>query len=190
MLQTLKVLIEGKSPLLMHNGQTANPTNTYAKRMKEITGKRKKTEEDHIELSLIEWEAGLYVNSAGRLIITSDMLDACLIEGAKKSKLGKQFKSAVFVENDPELKIDTPYKTAVDLKGDQNHRDMRSVRVSTSRVMRCRPIFRSWSCEAQITFDDEQVNAGDVERSLADSGRQVGLGDYRPKYGRFDVSVL
>jgi len=189
MLQKMTVRLDGVAPMLMHNGQTANPTNVYSKRMKEITGKRKKTDEDYVELAGIEWEAGLYVNAQGRLIVTADMLDTCIIEGAKKSKLGKQFKSAVFVEDDCELIIGTNYKSALDLKSNENHRDIRSVKVGMNRVMRCRPIFRTWSTMVQIMFDDEQVNATDVQRALSDAGQQVGLGDYRPRYGRFSVSI-
>lgn len=188
MLQEISVSIVGVAPLIMHNGQTCDPLNKFAKAMKEITGKRKKTEEDHGELSRIEWMAGLYVNDLQRLILPSDVLDASIVEGAKKSKLGKQFKSAVFVPYDAELDIGKKSYTIEDLWKDENHRDIRGVRVGTSRVMRTRPIFRKWAATFAVQFDDEQVNLADVQRAIRDCGVQVGLCDYRPKYGRFEMS--
>jgi hypothetical protein len=187
MLQEISVSIVGVAPLIMHNGQTCDPLNKFAKAMKEITGKRKKTEEDHGELSRIEWMAGLYINDDKKLILPSDVLDASLVEGAKKSKLGKQFKSAVFVPYDAILDIGKRSYTIEDLWNDENHRDIRGVRVGTSRVMRTRPIFRNWSATFTVQFDDEQVNLADVQRAIRDCGVQVGLCDYRPKYGRFEI---
>lgn len=186
MLQDLKVSIRGVAPLIMHNGQTCDPMNKFARQMKEVTGKRKKTEEDYAEMSRIEWFAGLYVNGNEQLILPADVLDATLIEGAKKSKLGKQFKSAVFVARDAVLEIGRKYKIN-DLWLDENFRDVRGVRVGQARVMRTRPIFRSWAATFDIQFDNELVNENDVARALCDAGHQVGLCDYRPKYGRFEV---
>jgi hypothetical protein len=60
-LKQLEISIRGVSPLLMHNGQTADPLNTFSKQLKAVSGKRKKTEEDYAEMSRIEWHAALYV---------------------------------------------------------------------------------------------------------------------------------
>jgi copper chaperone CopZ len=187
-LQEMSVEIRGVSPLLMHNGQTADPLNKFTKQMKAITGKRKKTEEDYAEMSKIEWHAGLYVDKAGDLIIPSTLLEASIQDGAKKSKLGKAFKSAVFINDDAKLDIGTK-KKAVDLWGDDNYRDVRGVRVGQSRVMRTRPVFNSWSCKFTLYFDDEQVNDTDVVRAIEDAGSKSGLGDFRPRFGRFEVVV-
>jgi hypothetical protein len=34
-----RVTIEGTAPIIMHNGQTADPLNQYAKAIKQISGK-------------------------------------------------------------------------------------------------------------------------------------------------------
>jgi hypothetical protein len=47
MYKLLSLTIVGTAPLLMHNGQTADPLNKYAKMLKSVSGKRKKTEADH-----------------------------------------------------------------------------------------------------------------------------------------------
>jgi hypothetical protein len=186
-LQEISVTLIGVAPLIMHNGQTCDPMNKFARAIKEISGKRKKTDEDYAEMGRLEWIAGLYVNEDSKLIIPADVLDSALVEGAKKSKLGKQFKSAVFIPYDALLDIGKKTYAVDKLWEDENYRDVRGVRVGQARIMRTRPIFRQWSCTFTIQFDDEQVNEADVRRALHDCGVQVGICDYRPKYGRFDV---
>ena len=100
MLRQLQVTIQGVSPLLLHNGQTADPTNKFARQLKEVSGKRKKTDEDYAEMSRIEWHAGLYANADQKIILPAVCIVASIIGGAKKSKLGSAFKSAVFVDAD------------------------------------------------------------------------------------------
>jgi len=185
-LQSIHVAIQGVSPLLMHNGQTADPLNRFSKQMKAVTSKRKKTEEDYAEISKIEWHAGLYVDKNGDLIIPSTLIEASIQDGAKKSKLGKAFKSAVFVNDDAKLDIGTK-KKAADLWSDDQYRDTRGVRVGQSRVMRTRPVFNKWKCSFTVHFDDEQVNDADVVRAIEDAGSKAGLGDFRPRFGRFEI---
>jgi hypothetical protein len=190
MLQELNCRIVGKAPLLMHNGQLADPLNKFVKALGEITVKKnKKTEADLAELARIEWTGSLYANAEGYLVIPSEVMESCIIAGAKKCRLGKQFASGVFVESDCVLDIGSK-KKAVDLWGDDNFRDTRGVRVGQARVMRTRPIFRNWSFALVVSYDDEQVSLKDVHRALIDAGSKVGLCDFRPKFGRFDVEFM
>ncbi len=179
--------IEGVSPLLMHNGQLANPLNPLVKQMKAVTGKRKKTDDDHAELSRLEFRAGLYLSAAGQVEIPSEILESCLVEGAKKSKLGKQFKSAIAIyENSP---LDYGEKLTVDQLWERSEEfaDVRGVKVGTSRVMRTRPIFRNWKLTFKVSFNPELLNPEQIVLAVQDAGTQVGLCDYRPKFGRFHI---
>lgn len=185
-MQTREITIRGLSPLLMHNGQTADPLNKFSKQLKAVSGKRKKTDEDYAEMSKIEWHAGLYVDKDGELIIPSTLIEASIQDGAKKSKLGKAFKSAVFVNDDAKVDIGVK-KKAIDLFGDENYRDVRGVRIGQARIMRTRPVFANWKCKFTLYFDDEQVNESDVSQALSDAGSKCGIGDFRPKFGRFEV---
>ncbi len=182
--------IEGIAPLLMHNGQLANPLNPLVKEMKKITGIRKKTDEHHLELQRLEFRASLYLNSAGNVIVPSEVIESCLIEGAKKAKLGKAFKSSVTVLNDPELRYGK--RLTVEQLWDQceEFADVRGVKVGQSRVMRTRPIFRNWSCTVMAQYDPDVLNLRDVEEIATDAGRLCGIGDWRPKHGRFQVETI
>lgn len=189
MFDTLKLRLNGLSPLLMHNGQLADPLNPFTKQLKAVTGKRKKTDEDHEEIARIEWHASLYTDDDGRLAMPGENIEACLIDGAKKSKLGKQSKSSVFIDGTPVVEYGGR-KKAADLWGDAQYRDIRGVKVGMARTMRCRPIFRQWSIDVDVKYNPDLIDRSDVLKSMCDAGQQCGLGDFRPKFGRFEVEVL
>lgn len=179
--------IEGISPLLMHNGQLANPMCPLVKEMKKITGKQKKTDEGFTELSRLEFRAGLYLSAAGQVEIPSEILESCLVEGAKKSKLGTQFKSAIAIyENSP---LDYGEKLTVDQLWNRadEFADVRGVKIGKARIMRTRPIFRNWKLTFTVAFNPELVDPEQIVQAVQDAGAQVGLCDYRPKFGRFQI---
>lgn len=192
-LNTVQISICGESPLICHNGQTADPRNTYAKALKAISSKRKKTDSDHDEMARIEWLAGLY-QFGNDLVLPDFVLEASLINGAKKSKRGPQVKCGLFVTKHASLRfpgkpetIDKKTLGELFSKGENTHSCL--VRVGTSRVVRTRPIFREWSAEAVLHFDPDVLNFRDVEEIVADAGRLVGVGDMRPKFGRFSAGI-
>ena len=61
---TVNVRIEGHQPLIFHNSQLANPLNKWAKAMKDVTSKRKKTDADLLELQRLEFMGGIYYDEA------------------------------------------------------------------------------------------------------------------------------
>jgi hypothetical protein len=68
MLEKYACRITGAAPLILHNVQLADPLNAYAKEMKKISGKRRKTDADLEELARFEWHGSLYV-SQGQVVI-------------------------------------------------------------------------------------------------------------------------
>lgn len=118
MFQSRELTIKGTSPLIMHNGRLADPLDPFSKEMKRLSGKRKKTDEDMAVMAVMEWCGGLY-HSEGDIeiadgmvkwgngiipIVPAALIEACIAEGAKKSKLGKQAKAGVIVNDDVPLK--------------------------------------------------------------------------------------
>ena len=51
-MKILKFRFESVSPLLQHDDKMANPFNDYTKRMKAISSKRKKTDDDLMEMNI------------------------------------------------------------------------------------------------------------------------------------------
>ena len=193
-LPTVQIRLQGVSPLLCHNGQTADPRNTYAKAMKAVSSKRKKTDADLDELARLEWLAGLY-RFGSELVIPDYVLESTIIAGAKKSKRGPQAKCGLFFTEHAVLKfpgkpdaISDESLAAMFESGDFTHTI--GVRVGMAKVMRTRPIFRGWSLDALAQYDPDVLNQRDIEEIAVDAGKLVGLGDWRPKHGRFDAEVV
>lgn len=177
--------IISEAPLIMHSGVLANPLNPYAKAMKKISSKRDKTEADFEELARLEWHGSLYLEK-GRPCIPGEVLEATLINAAKKKKKGIQAKAGLVCMVNTPLIYDGP-QTIDQLWQCEAFQYMTAVIVNKSRIMRMRPIFRQWNAEIAVTFNDELLNPGDIDEIVTIGGDIVGLMDRRPKFGRFRV---
>lgn len=186
--QTLKYKLTSSAPLIAHNGQTADPLNRWSKAIKAISGKRKKTDADYEELARIEFLAGLYMNTEGP-IIPNTIIDALTVRAAMKQKEGPVAKSGVFCLDHARLDYDGP-RTADTLWADERFRFACSVRVGQARVMRMRPRFDEWSATIALNIEDTLVNPAQVDKWMEIAGTQVGIGDWRPQYGRFTATRL
>lgn len=195
-MQILKFKLTGLVPMLMHNGQTANPLNEFSRKIKEISSKRKKTDQDFEDMAKLEFSAGLYLapNGDGELrpCIPGIVLEATICGrggAARKEKAGKQAQASIFCDRDFLLEYDGP-KDPEEMWGDPNMRDVTAVRVQSNKIMRTRPkIPAGWTAECEITYNENLVNREDLIRWLEVAGEEVGLMDWRPKYGRFEVEI-
>lgn len=193
-MRTIKIKIKGESPLILHNGQAADPRNSFAKALKAVSGKRKKTDSDYDEMARIEFMSGLY-QFGGDLVIPDYVLEAVMINGAKKSKRGTDCKTGMFFTKHaslqfPEKPESINEETLNKLFEDGENTLTSIVKVGMSKVPRTRPLFREWSCEAEAIYDPQYLNLDSVKDFAADAGRQVGIGDWRPKHGRFTAEVV
>lgn len=199
-MEELKIKLVGTVPLLMHNNQGANPLSPYAQAQKALTSKKKKTDQDYMEIARLEWEGGLYMKN-GVVVIPAKCLERCFMEGAKKSKNGKLYQSGAMVDDDfcelsysgqkikiqvngtnplPNPELDKFYK-------DHCHQDM--VRVNMNQVLRTRPIFEDWSLVVTVLYDSAQIDDRTMLKIMEDAGHVIGLCEQRPRLGRFAVEV-
>ena len=186
MYKKIEFQINGTSALLLHNGNLANPTNKIVIEMKKYSSKRKKTETDYDALAKLEWMGSLYLED-GKIVLPGAMLEACIVGGAKKHRRGTDAKVAVFVEDNSQLIYNGPTDIE-ELWNDEKFRLVAGVVISRSRVMRTRPMFKKWSATVIVTYNADIVNANDVIEWVNTAGQQCGLGDWRPKFGRFEVT--
>lgn len=186
-MQTYKARIVGDSALLMHSCAGLDKFNPLQREIAKLTGKKKKTDDDLLEIKRLEWRMGLYLDEKGIISIPANNIMAIIIEGARKSKLGKQASAGVFESQAfYPLKYDGPADLDL-LYKDNRFVDYRPVRNQQNRVMRSRPIFRSWSVDIGLQFDESIIDRDALKLALSVAGEQVGLGDYRPRFGRFHV---
>jgi hypothetical protein len=181
--QPVTYKLTSAAPLLMHCGQTADPLNKWSKALKQISSKRIKTDSDYEEMARIEFLAALYMDENGP-ILPANMIDALIVNAAKKSREGQVAKSGCFCLNVSRLDYKGP-RTAADLWADESFRFSAIVRVGTARVSRTRPIFREWSADVRLHIEPTLINVARVDEWLTVAGSQIGLGDWRPQFGRF-----
>jgi hypothetical protein len=114
------------------------------------------------------------------------VIEAAFIEGAKKQKRGQQAKAGALSDGFWPLEYDGP-KEPERLWTDERFRLSVGVRVQRNRIMRMRPIFREWESQIEIDYLADQLNGEEVVEIMRNVGRIVGLCDWRPKFGRFEV---
>lgn len=188
---TLKYHSNG-CPMLMHSDRLANPLDPALAAHQELTSTRKKTPEIHLAIAHSQFIASLYtdkIDGVSRIVMPSANLRKSLIEGARLNKLGKGIeRGVVFMAQSSVLNYDGA-KDPEKLWEDTRFRDSRMTVVSRARVLTTRPRFDEWSCEAEIIFDPSQIELGDIEVALKNAGNFIGIGDYRPLFGRYEGVV-
>jgi hypothetical protein len=209
-MQTASYKISGVSPLFIHNGRLSDPLHEYAKALSYIAQNKKKSEDDHLRMSKIEWFGGMYHNGApdeiidhgkiikvdptARVIIPTTSLEAMISGAAAKKRLRKSMGS-VLVEEDSILDYDGPTDINA-LYAEGKHIDRRAVVATGRRVQRTRPLFRRWSVTFTASFDKTQLDADTLTEIVILGGSLEGLGDWRPgspkggKFGRYEAVRL
>lgn len=186
-MKQLQVEIKGIVPLLMHSDRYSNPLDELTKAHKVLTKKRAKTEDDQEQIIVSEFLGSLYYDKQLGVYIPGSNLESCIFEGARKYKLGKVAKAGVIISQERnKLSYSGPSK-AEDLAQSAAHRDVRGVVISRARIMRCRPRFDDWSVKFTVLFNESLLDRQQIIDSLVTAGEQVGLCDFRPRYGRFEL---
>ena len=181
----LKLDITGTAPLLMHNSRLADPLDPRAKALKGVTAKTKKTDDDHLDMARLEFLGGLYYDVDAGPYIPSDNIFRALVDAGRKRKLGTKVTAGLFVMGSINPLGYKGPRTPEALWADGNFSHRASAKVGMQRVNRTRPHFAEWATSAELHLDTEVLDLGDLT-SLADiAGRLVGLGDWRPRFGRF-----
>lgn len=189
-MKKLHITLNGTSPLIEHSPKCVNPLHPLAKEMKKYTSKRKKTEEDLIKVSDLEWESGVYWDDNIGLVIPNECIAATILEGAKLNKNGTAFqKYAHIITSLAPLDIGE-VQDYDKLKTDVRFRDVRSVCVQKSRVIRTRPRFNTWRCEFDLLFDETKIDLDAIALAVENAGNYIGLCEMRKMgYGRFAASI-
>lgn len=184
--------IRGTAGLLQHAfGQTA--LDTLQESAKKQTGTT--------DYSL-EWLATMYVNRQGLLVQPASHLEGALQKAAvsfgQKGKKGKTWKDPikaycyVLPDEIPHIRDgqEVVAPTADLLLNPTEYLSVSIMRVKVQRAAVARSrllIAPGWELAFTIEVQDEQVPPNVLETVLQEAGRAVGIGDYRPRYGRFEV---
>jgi hypothetical protein len=188
LLTTLQCRLVGIAPLLQHNEVLVDAMNPLVRVHKQLTTKRRKTEADLEALKKSEWTLGMH-REEDRPVVPVDWILAAVKEGARKNKLGKQAQSGVFpVCSSFPLEYDGP-TTLESMWESGRFLDYRGVRNQAAKVMRARPRFDRWSVAVRLDVNEPVISCDDVVSALKIAGATIGVGDYRPRFGRFSVEL-
>ena len=177
------------SALLTHNERLANAQDEIARGMKSITSKRTKTDDDHAELARMEFLGGVYLTDEGKVGLPTWNVFRSLQDGAKLNRLGKSVERGLFVAGPDVIPIKHAGPDTPEAMFAAGCVDQRSVKVGQQKVTRTRPVFRNWSVAAEFVIDTEVLRLDELEMIADNAGRMVGIGDYRPRFGRFTAKV-
>lgn len=157
--------------------------------MKKLTGKRGKTAADLEQLGKLEFMGGLYLDKDLGIILPSDVIEAALNGGARKFKEGMLCKSGMYVASNHKLIFDGP-QDPEEMWTDGRFTFQKMVKVQRNRILRTRPIFHEWSAEIEVLYEHTIIDLGQLMKWFIPAGQIVGIGDWRPRYGRFEVKEL
>lgn len=179
----------GTRALLMHHGRLADPDNEVARALRALR-RRPQTEAVRAEAQKLEWLGGLYRGPQGNLVIMEDQVLSAGIEGARFIRREREMRAAVMGESPfwP-LEHEGP-KDIEQLFSARKFRDVRAVHTPRGRIMRTRPRFDDWAVSPTLLVDENVLDPRDVVAAFESAGSLVGLGDFRPRYGRFHVELM
>lgn len=173
---SVAVTVEGSCPILFHRWN-CDAVEAKAKAAKGSAAKKNDDIESYV-----------YRNEAGEICLPGEYLRQSIIMAAK-------------FRQDPR----SPRKSAMDLfkaavisltdlaslgTTEWDFEDRRRVTVQRNGITRIRPAMREgWKATVQLMVNIPEYVSPTLLRSvLDDAGRLVGVGDFRPTYGRFTVS--
>lgn len=192
MAKEMMFVLTGKpgSKLLMSNGRMADPLNPYAQRLKTATkgGFSNKTIEQQAEIGVLQWEGALYYDEEIGPYVPAENIEAVLRDGAKVKKLGKAMTQGTALLQE---KVPLSHSGPDDYEAMKKSCLLRAtVKQGMNRIPRVRPAFSDWSLEFSLLVDEQKVEFDQVLAAFKEAGTYLGLGDWRPRYGRFDVECV
>lgn len=173
---TCEVTIQGVSDILFHRWNNEAVAEKAAAKKGSAA---KKT--DNIE-------SYVYRNDAGEICLPGEYLRGSLIYAAKyRQDPRSPRKSAMDMAKAAIISL-TPLASLGVTSWD--YEDQRRVVIQRNAVTRVRPAMRTgWKCSVQLMVNlPEYVDEAFLLDLLASAGRLIGVGDFRPTYGRFAVT--
>ncbi|HEX6827203.1 MAG TPA: hypothetical protein VF077_12870 [Nitrospiraceae bacterium] len=172
----VEVHIEGTAPILFHRWN--------CERVKSQSEAKKGSKEKRTD----DTESYVWRNSKGELCVPGEYLRGSIVHAAK-------------FQQDPR----SPRKSAADLfkaavisltelaslgAKDWDYVDQRRALIQRNAITRCRPAMREgWRASFIFLVNlPEYINPQLLNTTIQQAGKLVGLGDFRPSFGRFNVT--
>jgi hypothetical protein len=186
----LRLTCRGTGPLLLYDERLASPLNPYARRIAELSVQPGLTGEDLRQIARLQFEGGLYWDERLGPYVPASMLRKSLVTGARLIRAGRKIERGVLISS---CMLPLAYEGPRDIEGlwgggKSPFVDLQPVRVQSSRIDRCRPVFREWVIEAEILADPHVIEPDMFAEAARLAGEINGLGEHR-EYGRYRALV-
>lgn len=186
------VHLQSTRPMIQHNVRLANPLDLITRKLKELTAKRQKTDQDLANIMFLEARGGCYETPDGLLGVPNGAVFSTIQHAAREFKLGKKISQCLRYED-----VVTPILLGESTvtcdeyiyQNDGDTIDFRMVSISGKKVTRARPRIPRWSTSITLEFDDRIMDIGTLAPIIDWAGAYVGVGDWRPTYGTFTATV-
>ncbi len=172
-MKQIEIELTGIAPLLQHRFDTENHGVNTPKNKKKVYDPKE------------EAEKCLYRNPNGGIYQPAEHIFQSMVKASVDFKYEKKrsYKDVItsgIVVSPEEIPLITEGDYEIDARG---------VVIQRARVIRWRPRFSKWKLRFTINIlDDENISIPVVKDILEKAGSSKGIGDYRPRFGRFMVT--
>jgi hypothetical protein len=203
-MRTYHITITGTQPLLMHHDDI--DWSDVMEKWKLHPDNKQASKAGDDRSPAFRWIGNLYRDESGRIIIPTDNIMRCLMEGATMvlvpgGKSGKTFKAQSQSGIMPRAvgwelmsagksidtsQLDRLMKEKDFAKHEEAARKMgftlfkKRAKIGQSKHVRVRPRFDQWSASGELLVVDEQITDDVLSDILEMAGKYKGLGDWRP----------
>lgn len=190
--ETIPFRLTGRTMLLMKSSAGVNPLNDLVKARGNLTSKRAKqrTDDDIWEIYRLDFELALYYDEELGPYIPGVNVEAAILDAAKIERKGTACKAGVSVVTD---KMPLQYRGPRKIRElwEKKFADIRPTKLkASSSLMTCRPCFPTgWKIDGIVGYNPAIVDRANVERWIKQVG-DIGLCDYRKRYGKSRVEIL
>lgn len=183
-----EIKIKSSTPMLHHGSHSV--LNEESKSLKKKGGNALEGDPD-------EWKKSIYFNKNVGVYLPGLCIEGAIINASSQFKIGsgkktaKDFvKSGVFCENEF-LPFYVDGKTIKTLDDPLIKIDFRMVKNPSSKGSlngRYRAKFNNWESEFKLNvLSTDYITSDLLKQILEYAGKYIGVGDYRPRFGRFQV---
>lgn len=172
-MKRIDIEITGIAPLLQHRFATEEHGANTSKSKKKVYDPKE------------EVEKCLYKNAKGDIFQPAEHIYQSMIRAAVDFKFEgkKTYKDVItsgIVISPEEIPLITELPYEIDARG---------AVIQRARIVRWRPRFNKWKLQFTIDIlDDENISVPVLKEILEKAGATKGIGDYRPRFGRFMVT--
>lgn len=172
----VSVTIEGSADFLFHRWN-AEAVDEKAKAAKNSTAKKSDDVESYV-----------YRNEAGELCIPGEYLRGAIINAAKFRQDPRSPRKSAMDLYKAAIVVTSPLATLGVTQWD--YLDKRRVMIQRSGINRTRPAMKAgWSAAFDLlVMLPEYVGRNELRETIESAGRLIGIGDFRPTFGRFGIT--